>query len=270
MATPYVALPSEPASQRRENERAYYVGSSWERYLFIWACIGCICSSTLSLLVYLSNSSQAPRVPAPLRRPNPYPNLNSVFRNTTHDPFPPIVSLSQLLLQVYTSDPQRELHEETREHDTTLGVVYPDDRHFIISPNITTIVQFRTLDYGMERCTLHASLPDKTDALDPAATIVHPSTLDIWRLNIDYEITRHRPESWKFAPLRKSLFGTFEFPQGEDWASDDFHCRSLSYTTLEFTCSTKTPDCHVDFWQDRASANGIYIRQHDSIRGALL
>ena len=73
---------------------------------------------------------------------------------------------------------------------------------------------------------------------------------------MDFEITRHRPESWKIAPKRKSLFGTFEFPQAEDWASDDFHCPSLSYTTLEFACSTQTPDCHVDFWQDRASANG--------------
>ena len=241
----------------------------------MWACIGCICSSTLSLLVYLSNPSRATRVSAPSRRPNPYPNLDSVFRNATHDPFPPILSLSQLLLQVHTSDPERELHEEAREHYTTLGVVYPDDRHFIVTPSvsppflfllqaflqrvgpqITTIVQFRTLDYGMERCTLHASLPDKTDALDPATTIVYPSTLDIWRLNIDSEITQHRPESWKIAPKRKSLFGTFEFPQGEDWASDDFHCLSLSYTTLEFTCSAKTPDCHVDFWQNRASADG--------------
>ncbi|KIJ99307.1 hypothetical protein K443DRAFT_680028 [Laccaria amethystina LaAM-08-1] len=66
----------------------------------------------------------------------------------------------------------------------------------------------------MERCTLHASLPDKTAALDPATSIVHPSTLDVWRLNADSENTRHRPESWKIAPKRKSLFGTFEFPQG--------------------------------------------------------
>ena len=110
-----------------------YIG---ERYLFIWACIGCICSSTLSLLVCLYNPAQAPRVSAPLRRPNPYPNLDSVFRNATYDPFPPIVSLSQLLLQVHTSDPERKLHEKTREHYTTLGVVYPDDRHFIVTPNV--------------------------------------------------------------------------------------------------------------------------------------
>ncbi|EDR06627.1 uncharacterized protein LACBIDRAFT_294591 [Laccaria bicolor S238N-H82] len=230
MATPYVALPSEPASQRRENERAYYVGSSCWGKISVYMGL-----HRLHLLVNAFSSGVSLQF---------VPGASSAGPVTTPEPLPKS--------QQY---PQRELHEETREHDTTLGVVYPDDRHFIISPNITTIVQFRTLDYGMERCTLHASLPDKTDALDPAATIVHPSTLDIWRLNIDYEITRHRPESWKFAPLRKSLFGTFEFPQGEDWASDDFHCRSLSYTTLEFTCSTKTPDCHVDFWQDRASAN---------------
>jgi hypothetical protein len=76
--------------------------------------------------MYLSNPSQAPRVSVPLRRPMPYQNLDNVFRNATHNPFPLIVSLSQLLLQVYTSDPQRELREETRYY-TTLGVVYPDE-----------------------------------------------------------------------------------------------------------------------------------------------
>ena len=164
-----------------------YIG---ERYLFIWACIGCICSSTLSLLVYLSNPSQDPRVSSPLRRPNPYPNLDSVFRNAAHDPFPPIVSLSQLLLQVYTSDSQRVLHEETREHYTTLGVVYPDDRHFIVTPNVRprclllqALLQLRTTDY--DYCSIsHPRLWNGA---------LHITRLYSWQDGCAWSCNHHRP-----------------------------------------------------------------------------
>ncbi|RXW12898.1 hypothetical protein EST38_g12955 [Candolleomyces aberdarensis] len=145
------------------------------------------------------------------------------------------------------------------------GVAFPDDRHFIVNPEFSTIVQLKSLDWGMERCVLNAVLPTKTKELDPAIHMNGTNVLDIWALDFDEEISFHDPRTWSKAPKRRSHFAQFVFPLSTVWSSAEFRCPSLTWNTFEFACAPMTAACQVEFWQDRASLNGIFLEQFDSV-----
>ncbi|KZT07895.1 uncharacterized protein LAESUDRAFT_724363 [Laetiporus sulphureus 93-53] len=240
--------------------------------LVFWACIGAICSSILSIIVFAgglflptSAPPQPPYYGKALRRPNPYVNLDKVLRNGNYT-FPPIMNFPPMVLQINTSDPQRKMREDDRQWRSSYGTVYPDDRHIVISSETSTIVQFRNLDYAMERCILTALLPRHTEPFDPQVSLRDPSTVDVWELDTTTEIARYIPDTWHRAAKRRQLFTTLEFSHAGPSNSSEFHCPSNEFTTLEFACSPTKPDCSVDFWQDQRAVprGGIYIVQYQS------
>ncbi|KAL6299315.1 hypothetical protein BKA93DRAFT_829974 [Sparassis latifolia] len=218
------------------------------------------------------------RIPAPqhlsssrgqaLRRPNPYVNLDKVLQNVTYT-FPPIVNFPPLVLQISTSDRHRTMREDSRQWHSRLGTVYPHDRHITVSHETSTILQFRNLDYAMERCVLTLTLPLKTDVLDPAISIHDPSILDVWVLNASLELSPHITGTWKHAPARRSLLATFAVSLDNLSLSGEFHCPSEEFTTLELACSSTVSACRVDFWQNLrlVPIGGIYITQSQSVFG---
>ncbi|KAH7908277.1 hypothetical protein BJ138DRAFT_1115977 [Hygrophoropsis aurantiaca] len=227
-----------------------------------WACIGAFCSSLLSfvLLRYLpaSNGRSLSVVGHErLRRPSVYLNLESVQSNDTQIRFPPIVTFSPFVLRVLLSDPLRPLREDTMlQRQTSKGTVYPDDRHFLVSPTASTIMQFRGVDFDMERCILFASVPNVTLKVESDSEPADTQTVDVWRLDTSAEL------SWRSlrdpAPGRLDLLATLAFrPDGES-TSMEYACPSGSFSTFEFVCSASTPNCNLDFWQAQAvPANGI-------------
>ncbi|EAU82126.1 hypothetical protein CC1G_09585 [Coprinopsis cinerea okayama7 len=239
--------------------------TKYDRLLLRLTCLCAVLSALFALATLLGRSPPS-RSNTAVKRPNPYPGLDAISYGDEYEPFKPITSLSQLLLQIQTNDPSRKLHEDaSRQRDSVRGTLYPDDRHFIASREMSTVVQFKNLDYGMERCVLHAVLPNKTASLDPAIQLKPSSIIDVWRLDQDTEISPQSPETWALAPRRRALLERFEFPsENGEWRSKEFHCPSLTFTILEFACASVSPDCHVEFWQDRMSANGVYLEQHDS------
>ncbi|KAF8960216.1 hypothetical protein BDZ97DRAFT_1666087 [Flammula alnicola] len=167
------------------------------------------------------------------------------------------------------------MREDDRSWRSKLGTVYPDDRHIVISEKVSTIIQFRHIDYAMERCVLNVTIPQRTKKFDPFLDIVYPSTFDIWILDIVAEISRYTDTVWKFAPRRRKLFTTLTFSEndGGGLSSEEFHCPSNEFTTLEFACSPALPSCRVDFWQDRRtlpSAGTLAFYHSDTILNALI
>ncbi|KAF9000121.1 hypothetical protein BDQ17DRAFT_1245790 [Cyathus striatus] len=155
-------------------------------------------------------------------------------------------------MQVNVLDSSRRLHEDTRQYPTEEGIVYPDDRHFIFSSETTTVAQFRSQDYGMERCTLTINLTDYLFSQ-------RPLSVDVWELDSSTEISRYIPSAWATAPQRRKIFGTFEADDNSElpWISNEFSCPSGSLMTFEFGCSSKIPECQIDFWQHRSSQSGM-------------
>ncbi|KJA22681.1 hypothetical protein HYPSUDRAFT_164321 [Hypholoma sublateritium FD-334 SS-4] len=264
---PYEDPPVSSRIRKRHDER----GSD---KIFFCACIATLCTTAISMALILSSflygfpdsrsSTARLRVSREtFRRPSVYINLEKVLakHNST---FPPLFNFPQMVYQI--SSRNRRMTEDDRGLVTHIGVVYPDDRHIYISPKISTIVQFRHLDYGMENCSLIYTVPLLTSKFNPNAIVLNSSIIDVWALDTVVEISRHIGDTWKYAPKRTKKLATLSMSNN----SYSFHCRSNEFSTFELSCSSSaTSLCQVDFWQDQRATpiGGIHIvqRQNDNL-----
>ncbi|KAF8055312.1 hypothetical protein FPV67DRAFT_854273 [Lyophyllum atratum] len=270
----YTTLPSSAEElidgDDDKQERSVYSSAQPHKRLFFWACIISIVSSLISLFILATVSStgstlrHAPSV-QPLRRPNQYMNIDKVLLNHT-EPFPPIVGFPPVVLQIQRSDPKRTMHEDERGHPSPVGTIYPDDRHFVVSTEMSTVAQFRHLDYGMERCRLLVKVPMPSDILDTAIQITDRSMIDVWTLDSPDELTPYT--IWEHAPARKAHFTTLTISERGEASSPEYRCPSGLFSTFEFVCSDTGKPCHVDFWQNKEKPHGgIHVVQQDSLAG---
>lgn len=235
--------------------------------LLHWTCIGTLISSVLSLFVFGHGYSESHRVAIAsnrnLRRPTTYMYLKKF---TEHDNPLPIFSFAHILLQLDTEDSLRTLREDTRWYESEIGEIYSDDRHFLVSSHVrakvqislvlqsnwlfqtSTVIQFRNLDFGMENCHLNPTVPVNITSFDARVNINTSSALDIWMLDNSWELSRD--VEWKTAPARRSHFATISLA-GTGHTPIEFYCPSTSFSTFEFSCSKRTPDCYVEFWQKK-------------------
>jgi len=238
--------------------------------LTTWAIVASVVSFGSSLVLFVAEFDQGyyarqPTPVYPFHRPNPYVNLDNVAGANAHDY---LDTFSQVVLQIHNSDPTRKMTEDHRTHWTEEGTVYPEDRHIVVVSLTSSIVQFRVADSGMEKCVLNAVLPKPTKWLDPAIHVQNSSVIDIWMVESSTEITPYVSTSWTYAPERRNRFSTWVvFDSDSEWSSHSFWCKSQTFVTFELACSEATPNCHVEFWQDREGPNGVYLQQSPSLRG---
>ncbi|KAM5531783.1 hypothetical protein V8D89_014553 [Ganoderma adspersum] len=124
-------------------------------------------------------ASESPIPPPKMRRPNPFVNLDRILTANATMAFDPTLNFPPMSLQITNGDPERHTHEDVRDRPTAFGRVYPDDRHIVISHEVSTIIQFRNLDYGMERCALHFEVPSPFGRFDPMVNLMEYSQADI-------------------------------------------------------------------------------------------
>ncbi|KAI9439097.1 hypothetical protein H4582DRAFT_2075755 [Lactarius indigo] len=120
----------------------------------------------ISLGYRYAQSVWYPADPTKLETPSTYINFDLLYRNGTKTDhrFPPI---QVSFMAAY-------------------GTVPYNDRRLLVEPEISTFVQFRALDYGMENCSLALHIPEYgSDAME----IAHlGSTIDVWSLAVDSKI----------------------------------------------------------------------------------
>ncbi|KAK7688221.1 hypothetical protein QCA50_008591 [Cerrena zonata] len=278
-ASEYIQLSSSPEGfsdagfeEAEKPEQSVRDHSNGHNGLIFWACIGALLSTTLSVILFARDlylgTGQVPfqtTTGQALRRPSQYMNLDKILANSTHE-FPPINNFPPVTFQINVGDSRRKMKEDERGRPTKLGAVYPDDRRILINSKFATIVQFRNIDYAMERCVLNITMPQKTDTFDPAVTLLDPSLVDIWTLDTPNELSRYIDGATTYAPKRKELLTTLTFSETSPNTFGEFHCPSGQFTTLELTCSPLMANCNVDFWQDRRARplGGLHIIQHSS------
>ena len=125
-----------------------------------------------------------------------------------------------------------------------------------MTPKVSTIVQFRAIDYGMENCSL---------ALTPTSaggSALADVDLDVWtladapqrpgrRLNANLDV---RTLTWASRPPRKEHVGVLKVVGGE---TRMFTCPSGSYHTLEITCAMR--GCDVDILGVGHGESGAFL-----------
>lgn len=261
-----------------ENDSETHTKHSPRSSLHLSALVCLIC--TLANVVvgigigqYSSHSLTTPEVTHAdmrnLRRPSQFIGFDSIARPSP--PFPRSFDTFPILLaQVDRDDPERVFEDDMRRHMTRAGTVNPEDRRVLVDLSvcphlsvssfdfctcglwqISTIVQFRAFDYGMESCEIRLSLPasNRTSLIGASPHL----PLSFYRLNSSVELDL---TSLSFATrpsrLPKIADISLEYGENSTW-SRVFGCKMEEVLTFELACSAESAhgDCSLEWWQDK-------------------
>ncbi|EGO22253.1 hypothetical protein SERLADRAFT_451130 [Serpula lacrymans var. lacrymans S7.9] len=150
---------------------------------------------------------------------------------------------------------------------TPIGTISPEDRRVHITPTISTILQFRALDFGMEHCQLQVVLP--TSVASKSSTTLEPSSLVLELNRLDASGAMDASTlSYKTCPGFIGKIADIKVDYGLTW-SHNFTCATDEVITFELACSSsKNPggECYVDWWQTKGQSNpAVFLTQHTSV-----
>ncbi|KAH9979595.1 hypothetical protein BGW80DRAFT_1279156, partial [Lactifluus volemus] len=221
---------------------------------------------------------------AKLDAPSTYINFDLLYRNgtKTNSRFPPIQALPRALAQVSAREPDKVYPQWPVSFLAPYGSVPYNDRHLLVDPEvirfysliaasranhrkISTFVQFRALDYGMENCSLALHIPEHGSESMEIARI--GTTIDVWSLAVDFNKVDLRTLSHRTLPDRVSKVGTFTPKYNTTERLPSFTCKSGTYHAFLLTCpeGVDRESCWMDVTGTKEELVGIYMEQHQTI-----
>ncbi|KAJ7114043.1 hypothetical protein C8R44DRAFT_676496 [Mycena epipterygia] len=234
----------------------------------------CVVFTLVNILVTVVAQRASPNVGASLSAPVTSKNIHLLRRpsqyirfDEVHRPSPPIARQFKnypiTLAQVDAANPQRILYTD-KAYMSPIGTVVPEDRRVLITPTISTIIQFRTIDWGMEDCQLHISVP----ALG-GDTKSGNISLVLYRLNQTRTYPLDTVElSFQSRPPRVAKIENIQLSrvEGTSW-SRRFACKSDDVLSFELGCSgiSEEGDCFLEWWQKQGSEPAVYLTQHATV-----
>ncbi|KAI0259773.1 hypothetical protein BC834DRAFT_1045088 [Gloeopeniophorella convolvens] len=144
------------------------------------------------------------------------------------------------------------------------GTVPYNDRHLLVEPGISTFLQFRALDYGLEECKLTLEVPEYGAKNMHIARVGTP--IDVWSLEVDGKVDLLKL-SYNTLPRRVEKVGTFTPRYNSTESLPSFACTSGTYHAFLLTCSegARKEDCWMDVTSVGEDNIGLYLEQHQTI-----
>ncbi|KZT08021.1 uncharacterized protein LAESUDRAFT_650360 [Laetiporus sulphureus 93-53] len=185
-----------------------------------------------------------------LRRPSQFIGLDRVARPSPPTPlqfynFPIVVAPvdSAHGNRVFDDDPRRYLGHS--------GGVSSEWRRILVTDTISTIVQFRAIDYGMETCELHVDLPSQQT--NSTSYPGHSISISLYRIDASFPVDT-KTLSYDTRPARLFKIDDITMVVGNvyHW-HHKFLCASEEVLSFELIRASfdSDYDCHVEWWQDR-------------------
>jgi hypothetical protein len=224
----------------------------------------CLLLTLVNIILTISSKHTSSTVAAPvthknihlLRRPSQYIRFDEVRR-----PSPPIPrqfnNYPIAVAQVDSADKRRVFEEDLRAYMSPIGTVVPGDRRVLVTQTVSllclhtglvsdawqvsTIIQFITIDWGMEDCELHLFLP-RVEAKSVS--------IGVYRLNQTYPLDL-AALSYQSRPQRVAKVATIQLStiEGTIWRRR-FSCVSDEVLTFELACSqVNDGHCAFEWWQ---------------------
>ncbi|TBU28739.1 hypothetical protein BD311DRAFT_757891 [Dichomitus squalens] len=226
-----------------------------------WTCALSLLFSGFNLLI-LGFKITMPNVQSSshLEYASSYIGLDTLYKNRTPSQFAPITSFPILIAQVNQSDP-RAVYLDTHRWSSTFGTVYPEDRRVLLTPTVTTYLQFWAGDFGMERCVLKLMVPSAVE--DDVALSNVVTTLQVWQIKTPGKLDVQKL-SWAHRPQRSDLVASWVVRPNSTFQSMEYRCPSGSFQTFELSCLDS--GCLVDFHQKPKQKDlGFWLLQHSSL-----
>jgi len=188
-----------------------------------------------------------------LERPSVYVGLEKVkWSEDRLKSIPDVRNFPNIIAQVSKTYPDKVFPLDTRRWLSDRGMLSPDEHQILITADVSTLIQFRILDYGMERCSVTFDFPDETTIRarhrDNNLDLNGITKVNVWELDATTEIDV-KTISRRTAPPRKKLVDTLDVKMGNLTSTVEFPCQARSLHTYELGCVAH--DCRVMFWQDK-------------------
>ncbi|THU89927.1 hypothetical protein K435DRAFT_728711 [Dendrothele bispora CBS 962.96] len=191
---------------------------------------------------------------------------NKSFLRTTYKP---IVNHARVLSTVYSTDPKKVSPIWVNQHLTKDGYVPIAERRLLVESEVSTVTQYRIMDYGMESCKLVLDIPSGNLTDKDYAALYGPLEsqdieLDIWALDWGKHLDFSRL-SWDSKPPRKNYVGRLVASYGRTDETEAFSCFSASYQTFEVTCAATSANCYVNAMRGGWERGPLYIIQSQTL-----
>lgn len=239
--------------------------SKWSSWVSRVVCLLILVDLAVYLYIFRSLLVLSDDVLNDLEFRNPYIGLNELYASgrVNASRYEPIVNEPRIATQISSVEPDKVFPEDEHRWLSTAGTMSPLDRHLHVSSNVHTILQFRAMDYGMERCALALRLPSDRDKQDWAPGN-GPVSVDVCALGVDRPLDP-RALSWASRPSCREPFGTLTAGPGEETRLPAFPCSWGTLYTYEVACASESPDCQLDVWANRNGTWGIFMYQFQTI-----
>ncbi|KAI0370740.1 hypothetical protein BV20DRAFT_943374 [Pilatotrama ljubarskyi] len=205
---------------------------------------------------------------ADLEYASPYYGLAELYSSGTINAsrIEPILNTPRVVTQVFFDRPDEVA--PIGEHDVfqkAFGTLSPHEKHLRVSPTTSTIAQFRTVDFGMEECSLVLRLPGPGDRIESEEPFQFNelSTFRVFRLDAQRALDV-RTLTYNTLPPVEEEVGPVFARAGEDTQISRFPCRWGTLHTFQIACG-RGSDCLVDVWSSQNMTWGVYMYQHQTI-----
>ncbi|THU95091.1 hypothetical protein K435DRAFT_839618 [Dendrothele bispora CBS 962.96] len=190
-----------------------------------------------------------------------YIGFDLLYNKTAAPYWKQIVNKPRYIRVVSPTKPDQVIRDNIQYDLTPDGYVSSLLEQIFVDKELSTIVQFRTIDWGMERCKLVFTVPKNF-----SSGIMSNSQIDVWALDSESPSYFVNP-TWRKRPKRVNLVTTFTLSPGESSVSSNFPCPSASNYNFELACSaTSLPaPCYVNLVQSRSHEIMFYLEQSQSI-----
>ncbi|KAF9809791.1 hypothetical protein IEO21_07266 [Rhodonia placenta] len=242
--------------EKRASAKISAPQSKWSSWVSRVVCLLILVDLAVYLYIFRSLLVLSDDVLNDLEFRNPYIGLNELYASgrVNASRYEPIVNEPRIATQISSVEPDKVFPEDEHRWLSTAGTMSPLDRHLHVSSNVHTILQFRAMDYGMERCALALRLPSDRDKQDWAPGN-GPVSVDVCALGVDRPLDP-RALSWASRPSCREPFGTLTAGPGEETRLPAFPCSWGTLYTYEVACASESPDCQLDVWANR---NGTWV-----------
>ncbi|KAE9388829.1 hypothetical protein BT96DRAFT_1025284 [Gymnopus androsaceus JB14] len=191
-----------------------------------------------------------------LRRPSQFMGLEKINRTGLQPPHElSIFNFPFVVARVDELDPKSIITMGPNSHIVVKGI---DIRKVEVTDCISTVIQFRILDWQLESCRLHIYVPQYSSV----ATGSGESFIDIYRLTSTSVLEIDKlSRSTQPAIEEKLATVNLSSEHGVDW-NYPFQCAMDSLHTFSLVAGSKSTS--AQWWQDKQLNNpAIYITQHE-------
>ncbi|KAK0199156.1 hypothetical protein F5146DRAFT_122320 [Armillaria mellea] len=267
---PLTTLPWAPTTRKNARIRFSSLEVLAYRFVIIASAVTVLSGiCNVAILWVYNDRGSTPHLLHDLPRPNPYIGLERATLNPLSPEPQPIMNFPILVAQV-NSEEIDKVYFDVPSLKMPYGTVYPRESNFTVSSEVSMILQFRVMDFGMEHCTLMGAIPSAADLerSGKSVPVLHSETakIEAWFLDDNNVQLNVETLSYSKRPRRKALAGVWGATTGQRvQISDPFECSSRSLVTFEFVCTK--PECYMHFTQDEDEPiMAAFISQASSIK----